>query len=481
MKALSKIHGILALLLCCLVFFSGCRSTEGTMEPDPPEDTPLLTVLMDQLPESLDPLEADTPEAAALTNYLCDGLLEYNAETGRPGPCLAQSWDVSEDGLTLTLYLETGAVFADGASVDAQAVMQNIQRWQSHGSESLREQLAAIQSMQASGTSQVVLTLSQPDAGLFAVFCSPETRLVSPNAISQGTVGENPQGAGMYQLEDRQNGVVVLGQREDYFKGEAPHQQVEFRSATTQQAQEWMSQSENYLVAGDLVSDIAISDGYQRLTATGFHSYQLYLNVQQLPLSTVRQLIGQTIQNGVSFPTGYLDQGGLLPDAVYQGQDVVFSANTNATLAQYSYSSLTLIVEKEDSLALDLAQRIQQALSQQHCTLEIQALEEADFAQALAQGEYHLCLTGETILDCSDWLAQFSSPDTDPTHLQDNSLRKQALNLAAQNYDKARTDGLEIFCSDLAQQAAVLPICQNGISVLSSREYYLDPWGCFLA
>lgn len=211
MKALSKTHGILALLLCCLVFFSGCRSTEGTMEPDPPEDTPLLTVLMDQLPESLDPLEADTPEAAALTNYLCDGLLEYNAETGRPGPCLAQSWDVSEDGLTLTLYLETSAVFADGASVDAQAVVQNIQRWQSHGSESLCEQLAAIQSVQANGTSQVVLTLSQPDAGLFVVLCSPETRLVSPNAISQGTVGENPQGAGMYQLEDRQNGVVVLG------------------------------------------------------------------------------------------------------------------------------------------------------------------------------------------------------------------------------------------------------------------------------
>ena len=170
-----------------------------------------------------------------------------------------------------------------------------------------------------------------------------------------------------------------------------------------------------------------------------------------------------------------------MPDAVYQGQDVVFSANTNATLAQYSYSSLTLIVEKEDSLALDLAQRIQQALSQQYCTLEIQVLEKAAFAQALAQGEYHLCLMGETILDCSDWLAQFSSSDTDPTHLENDSLRKQAISLTAQNFDKARTDGLEIFCSDLAQQAAVLPICQNGISVLSSREYYLDPWGCFLA
>lgn len=481
MKALPKIQGILALLLCCLVLFSGCRDPEETVEPAQPEDTPLLTVLMNQLPESLDPLAVDSPEAAALTNYLCDGLLEYNAETGRPGPCLAQSWDVSEDGLTLTLYLETSAVFADGTAVDAQAVVQNIQRWQSQGSESLRRQLAAIQSVRASGTSQVVLTLSQPDAGLFTVFCSPETQLASPNAIQQGTVGENPQGAGMYQLEERRDGVVVLARRENYFKGEAPHQQVEFRSATPQQAQEWMNQSKDYLAVGELVSDIAVSEGYQRLTATGFHSYQLYLNVQQLPLSTVRQLIGQTVQNNVSIPAGYLDQGGLLPDAVYQGEDVVFSANTNATLAQYSYSSLTLILKKGDSLALDLAQRIQQALSQQYCTLEIQALEEADFAQALAQGEYHLCLTGETILDCSDWLAQFSSPDTDPTHLQENSLRKQALNLAAQNYDKARTDGLEVFCSDLAQQAAVLPICQNGISVLSSREYYLDPWGCFQA
>lgn len=62
MKALSKTHGILALLLCCLVFFSGCRSTEGTMEPDPPEDTPLLTVLMDQLPESLDPWKQTPPK-----------------------------------------------------------------------------------------------------------------------------------------------------------------------------------------------------------------------------------------------------------------------------------------------------------------------------------------------------------------------------------------------------------------------------------
>ncbi len=481
MMALPKTQGILALLLCCLIFCSGCRGAEEIEDSAFAEDSPLLTVLIGELPESLDPLAVDSPEAAALISYLCDGLLEYNAETGRPGPCLAQSWDVSEDGLTLTLYLEPGAVFADGASVDAQAVVQNIQRWQSQGSESLRQQLAAIQSVSISGASQVVLTLSQPDAGLFAVFCSPETRLVSPNAILEGTVGENPQGAGMYQLEDWQEDVVVLSQRENYFKGEASHQQVEFRCVTSQQAQEWMSQSKDYLAVGGLVSDIAVDEGYQRLTATGVSSYQLYFNVQQLPISAVRQLIGQTIQTSVAIPTGYLDQGGLLPDAVYQGEDVVFSANTNATLDQYSYSSLTLIVEKEDSLALDLAQRFQQALLQQNCTLEIQELEEADFAQALAQGEYHLCLIGETILDCSDWLAKFSSSDTDPTHLENDSLREQALSLLAQNYSKTRTNDLEAFCSDLAQQAVVLPICQNGISVLSSRDYYLDPWGCFQA
>ena len=480
MKALRKSRTFLGLLLCCLLLLTGCRPAEEGTDPAQPEDTPLLTILVDELPQNLNPLETDSSESAVLINYLCDGLLEFNVETGRPAPCLAQSWDVSEDGLTLTLYLETGATFADGAAVNAQAVVQNIQRWQNQGSDELQRQLSSISSVRASGTSQVVLTLSRPDAGLFTVFCSPQTKLVSPNVLNAGTASENPQGAGSYQLEQIRNGTILLTQREDYFKGTPPHEQVEFRSVAPATAQIWMNESQDYLVIGGLVSQTTVAGEYQRYTTAGLSSYQLYLNLQQIPLITVRQLIGQTVQTNVTMPNGFLDQGGLLPDAVFEGEDVVFSANTDASLAQYSYGNMTLIC-RQDSISMELAQQIQQALNAQNCNLEIQALEEEAFRQAIARGDYDLCLVGQDILDCTDWLEMFTSPDTDPVHLQSDSLIKQAQGLMNMSYTKERTDALELFCSDLAQQAVVIPICQNSISVLSSQKYYLDPWGCFYA
>ena len=407
MKALHKGRGLLGLLLACLLLFAGCREVEDVIAPAQPEPTPLLTILVEELPESLDPLAADTPESIVLAGYLCDGLLEFNPETGRPAPCLAQSWDVSEDGLSLTLYLETGVTFADGTAVNAQAVVQNIQRWQSQGSDQLKDQLSSIQSMRTVGSSQVVLTLSHPDAGLFTVFCAPETGLVSPSSIQAGTVNQDPQGAGSYQLEEQRDILIRLAQREDYFRGAPSHQQVEFRNANAQLAQEWMNQSQDYIVVGGLVSQVTVGGDYERHNATGFQSYQLYLNLQRLPLNTVRQLIGQTIQTEVTIPNGCLDQGGLLPDAVYQGENITFSSNTNATLAQYSYSSLTLICSNDASV-LSLALRVQEALESQHCTVTIQSLEEDEFTQAIAQGDYHLCLMKENIPDCSDWLEKFS-------------------------------------------------------------------------
>ena len=86
MRGLRKSRKLLGLLLGCLLLLTGCREVEDVIAPAQPESTPLLTVLVDQLPDSLDPLTATTTEGAALANYLCDGLLEFNADTGRPAP-----------------------------------------------------------------------------------------------------------------------------------------------------------------------------------------------------------------------------------------------------------------------------------------------------------------------------------------------------------------------------------------------------------
>ena len=51
-----------------------------------------------------------------------EGLIKYD-ETGSPSPALAESWDLSDDGMTITFHLREGVTFHDGSSFDANDVL----------------------------------------------------------------------------------------------------------------------------------------------------------------------------------------------------------------------------------------------------------------------------------------------------------------------------------------------------------------------
>jgi len=56
-------------------------------------------------------------------------LLVYPLETGKaPAPWLAESWDVSEDGLTYTFNLRKGVLFHDGTELTAEDVAFSMDR-----------------------------------------------------------------------------------------------------------------------------------------------------------------------------------------------------------------------------------------------------------------------------------------------------------------------------------------------------------------
>lgn len=64
-------------------------------------------------PASLAPYLSVAPIAAQIGAKIFDGLLEYDAER-RPMPALAESWEVSPDGRTISFRLRRDAVFHDG-------------------------------------------------------------------------------------------------------------------------------------------------------------------------------------------------------------------------------------------------------------------------------------------------------------------------------------------------------------------------------
>ncbi len=68
-------------------------------------------------PESLDPTLATGFSEARILNALFEGLVGADTKTLEPKPALAQRWEISDDGLTYTFYLDKRAKWSDGSSL----------------------------------------------------------------------------------------------------------------------------------------------------------------------------------------------------------------------------------------------------------------------------------------------------------------------------------------------------------------------------
>lgn len=77
-----------------------------------------VSAYLGQMPDSFDPALASTTEALTIVENTFSGLFAHDAE-GRIVPALAESFDVSSDGLTYTFTLHEGLLWSDGSDLDA--------------------------------------------------------------------------------------------------------------------------------------------------------------------------------------------------------------------------------------------------------------------------------------------------------------------------------------------------------------------------
>ena len=121
----------LALVLALSVTaLAGCGGgdTGGTTDQgaDTAKDT--FTFAQGADPRGLDPARVDDLESGKVIVNIYEGLTKYAADSTQVEPCLAESWEVSDDGLTYTFKLRQGVKFHDGTDFNADAVKTNIER-----------------------------------------------------------------------------------------------------------------------------------------------------------------------------------------------------------------------------------------------------------------------------------------------------------------------------------------------------------------
>jgi peptide/nickel transport system substrate-binding protein len=188
-----------------------------------------ITVAIQLEPPNLDPTggAAQAIDSVLYSNVF-EGLTRFMAD-GSVVAGLAQSWDISEDGLTYTFMLHDGVTFHDGTTMDAEDVKFSLDRARSEDSINAQKGLFAdIADVTVVDPLTVAVTLSQPNGMILFNMAWGDAVIVAPESID--TIASNPIGTGAFTFTDWVQGDrLELTRNESYWGQPAALETATFR------------------------------------------------------------------------------------------------------------------------------------------------------------------------------------------------------------------------------------------------------------
>jgi ABC-type transport system substrate-binding protein len=189
---------------------------------------------------TLDPAIGYDWQNWSMIKSLFDGLMDYAPGTTDLIPDLAESYELSDDGLTYTFKLREGVKFHNGRELTADDVKWSIERVVQPGTQSPGQgffgmiagfdEVAAGNAEELSGIEvidphTIRFTLSRPDATFLHVMALNFSFVVPKEAVQQygPDFGKNPVGTGAYRMTDWSLGQHVVFERNpDYYREGLP-------------------------------------------------------------------------------------------------------------------------------------------------------------------------------------------------------------------------------------------------------------------
>lgn len=141
-------------------------------------------------------------------------------------PELAESWDISEDGITYTFHLHQGVMFHNGREVQADDVKFSLERLVAPETASpSASDLASMASIEAADEYTVVMTLTAPDAAILSNLANSSCIIFPPEVIEEsGDLTQVAVGSGPFRFIDYvPNTQITLERFEEYFEDPLPY------------------------------------------------------------------------------------------------------------------------------------------------------------------------------------------------------------------------------------------------------------------
>lgn len=441
-----RVLRVWAVILAALWVLSGCggaKETGGVAAKASPAKKVLNYTIGNDL-SNMDPSLITDIESALVATEVYQGLMKFKADSVEVEPDLAESYEVSPDGLKWTFHLRKGVRFQDGTPFNADAVKFSVMRQMDehhpyHVAGKMRYTTLLFGDKSSTET-QLVTDVSAPDdytvvftlARRYVPFAKnlamTPAAIVSPAAAH--TYGQDFNttmvGTGAFRLRSyRRDESVVLERNPDFWGAKPPLDEIRFRILRDANVRmNSLRKGESDVITGVEPTALPMLEGDKNIVVLSEPSMNLgyiALNNQRAPFDNkmVRQALNYAIDRDYIVntlfsktsvaATGIIPPGMLGYDAARKGY-AYDPAKAKELLAQAGYpNGFTVTFSTHDRprvynpVGIKLAERVQQDLAKVGITAKIDQMEFPAFLARQKSKDFQIANGG--------WISDNGDPD----------------------------------------------------------------------
>ena len=200
----------------------------GVSTAQEPKKGGTLTMAIQQTPRHLNPAVQSGTATGQPGTQLFASLLRYD-DGWTPQPYLAESWAVSDDGLSVTVNLVKGATFHDGKPITSEDVAFSIDTVKAN--HPFKSMFAPVETVETPDANTAIIKLSKPHPALLLAMSSQLLSIIPKHVYGDGQDpkkhpqnSENVVGSGPFKLvEFKRDQHVILERYDGYFMKGLPH------------------------------------------------------------------------------------------------------------------------------------------------------------------------------------------------------------------------------------------------------------------
>ena len=360
----------------------------------------------------LDPHTQTAFSSLRLLELIYEPLVRLDAQLNVV-PAIADSWEFSEDGLTLTFKLNPDAKFSTGTAVTSEDVKASLTRLLDEATAAAaRSNFLSIASIDTPDPQTVVFNLSQPDAPILVAMATINAAVVPASAIADGSVATTAVGSGPFKLDQWDpNSSETLSVNADWAGGTIAYDGINISvlpDETAILASLRAGQTDFALLNDPLVATLVPNEPNLQLNAIPGLAYNvLQLNPSRPPMDNlkVRQAISCAVNRQEILDTALLGEGKLTgpltmpayasdPSTLFCATQDIEKAKALMAEAGFAdgFTATVIAANGEPPVASAEAQVLQSQLAEIGVKLEIEMMELNVYVDTWLAGDFDMAV-----------------------------------------------------------------------------------------